>query len=426
MSEIRSAHRGFVVSRVEGGWMAAVIIGIDPHKGSHTAVAVDQQEVVLGEIRVRSNAGQTDQLLAWGAAWPERTWAVEGAAGLGYLLSQQLVNVGEKVLDVQPKLAAKVRLLESGSTNKNDPNDARSVAVAALRGKGVAEVRREDHAEVMKIWIRRRRELQRTDNRMANRLHALLCELVPGGFSGPISPAKAERVLSQVQAGGAVIAARIELAQEMIEDLRRLRQQRREVIKRLNQVVVASGTSTTGIVGVGPVVAAMAVSITGDVRRFKSIGHFAAYNGTAPVEVSSGPQKVYRLSMRGNRQLNHAIHIAAVSQISHNNNLGRAYYERKLAEGKSSKMALRALKRRISDALYRAMIADLEKRPVACNEGPGGQTGNDSHSSAASSHPERQLFGQATPGPAISLRPPKTPPASKTTDRRKIRVKKVT
>jgi len=388
--------------------MSAVTIGIDPHKGSHTAVAVDDQEMVLGQIRVLSNAAQTDQLLAWAAAWPERRWAVEGAAGLGHLLSQQLVNAGQNVFDVQPKLAAKVRLLESGSTNKNDPNDARSVAVAALRGKGVAPVCREDHAEVMKIWIRRRRELQRTDNRVANRLHALLCELVPGGFSGPISPAKAEKVLAQADTAGAVNAARIELAQEMIEDLRHLRQQRREVIKRLGQIVAASGTSTTEIVGVGPVVAAMVVSITGDVGRFKSIGHFAAYNATAPVEVSSGPQKIYRLSLRGNRQLNHAIHIAAVSQISHHNNPGRIYYDRKLAEGMTPKKALRALKRRISDALYRAMIADAAKQRAAHAAGPGGQSGNGSNSSAASSHPERQLFGQATPGPAKSLRPSKT------------------
>ena len=404
--------------------MAAVMIGIDPHKGSHTAVAVDQREVVLREIRVSSNADQTDQLLAWAAAWPERTWAVEGAGGLGYLLSQQLVNAGEKVVDVQPKLAAKVRLLESGSTNKNDPNDARAVAVAALRGKGVAQVRREDHAEVMKVWIRRRRELQQTRNRVANRLHALLCELVPGGFAGPISPAKAQRILVQVHPDGAVAAARVDLAQEMIEDLRRLDGQRREVIKRLEQVVAASGTSTTRIVGVGPVVAAMAVSITGDVGRFKSIGHFAAYNGTAPVEVSSGPQKIYRLSMRGNRQLNHAIHIAAVSQIRHTNNPGRAYYERKLAEGKSPKMALRALKRRISDALYRAMISDARKQTASDIEGPGGQPGNDSHSSAASSHPEHQLFGQATPEPTKSLRRTKTPAASKATGHRKTRAKK--
>jgi hypothetical protein len=152
--------------------MSAVIIGIDPHKASHTAVVVDGGETTLGKLRVRSKVGQAEQLLAWAVAWPERTWAIDGAAGLGYLLSQQLVNAGERVLDVPPKLAAKVRLLDNGSTNKNDPSDARSVAVAALRAKSMAVVRREDHVEVMKIWVRRRRELQRTNNRIANRLQA--------------------------------------------------------------------------------------------------------------------------------------------------------------------------------------------------------------------------------------------------------------
>ena len=404
--------------------MSAVIIGIDPHKASHTAVAVDQSEATLGQIKVRSKVGQTEQLLGWAAAWPERTWAVEGAAGLGYLLSQQLVNAGETVLDVQPKLAARVRLLDNGSTNKNDPNDARSVAVAALRANGLPVVRREDHVEVMKIWVRRRRELQSTNNRIANQLHAVLCELVPGGFSGPISPAKAERILNQVQPDDAVTAARLELAWEILEDLRRSNRQRRELVKRIGQVVTASGTSTTDIYGVGPVVAAMALSITGDIRRIKSINHFAAYNGTAPVEVSSGPEKIYRLSLRGNRQLNHAIHIAAVSQISHTNNPGRVYYDRKVAEGKSSKKALRALKRQISNALYRAMIADANKRADSGAEGPGGQSGNGSNSSAASSHPEHQLFGQATPGPAKSLRPKKTPTPAQTPTSHKNRAKK--
>jgi transposase len=404
--------------------MSAVIIGIDPHKASHTAVAVDRSEAILDQIRVRSKTGQVEQLLGWATAWPDRVWAVEGAAGLGYLLSQQLVNAGETVLDVQPKLAAKVRLLDTGSTNENDPNDARSIAIAALRAKGLPVVHREDHVEVMKIWVRRRRELQRTNNRIANRLHAVLCELVPGGFSGPISPAKAERILNQVRPDDAVTAARMELAQEMLEDLRRSNRQRRELVNRISQVVAASGTSTTDIYGVGPVVAAMVMSITGDISRMKGIDHFAAYSGTAPVEVSSGPQKIYRLSLRGNRQLNHAIHIAAVSQISHRNNPGRVYYDRKIAEGKSPKMALRALKRQISNALYRAMIGDAERRTVTGAKGPGGQSGNDSDSSATGSHPEHQLFGQATPEPAKSLRPKKTTGSIPTPTSRKIKTKK--
>ena len=125
----------------KGQVVAAVMIGVDPHKGSHTAVVIDQAEVVLGQLRVRAGAVQADRLLAWAVAWPERTWAVEGARGMGYLLAQQLAAAGERVLDVQPKLGARVRLLATGATNKNDPNDARPVAIAALRSAGIAEVR---------------------------------------------------------------------------------------------------------------------------------------------------------------------------------------------------------------------------------------------------------------------------------------------
>ena len=137
----------------------AVTIGIDPHKGSHTAVALDEHETVLGQLRVRSGADQLARLTVWAQAWPERTWAVENASGLGYLLSQQLVAAGEKVLDVPPKLAARARLLDNGDLNKNDPNDARSVAVAALRAKRLSEVTKEDHAAVMRLWARRRKDL---------------------------------------------------------------------------------------------------------------------------------------------------------------------------------------------------------------------------------------------------------------------------
>ena len=117
--------------------MAAVMIGVDPHKGSHTAVVVSAAEEPLGELRVRACAGQAEKLVAWAAAWPERTWAVEGAGGLGRLLAQPLVAAGQRVLDVQPKLACRVRLLQAGDTNKNDPNDALSVAVAGAAVQGL-------------------------------------------------------------------------------------------------------------------------------------------------------------------------------------------------------------------------------------------------------------------------------------------------
>ena len=132
--------------------------------------------------------------------------------------------------------------------------------------------------------------------------------------------------------------------------------------------------------------------------RFPGRDHFAAYNGTAPIEVSSGQRKVYRLSRRGNRRLNHAIHMAAITQIRHRHSRGRAYYDKKLAEGKTPKEALRALKRQVSNAIFACLQADA-RRAAARAEDPGGQQGNDSVASAAGSHPRRRLFGQATPGP---------------------------
>ena len=115
----------------------SVIIRIDPHKASHTAVAVGGDEREVAKVTVRATCQQTPKLLAWAEPFVERTWAIESAGGLGYLLAQQLVEAGEVVLDVPPTLASRVRVLSTGRSEKNDPNDAFSVAIAALRSNGV-------------------------------------------------------------------------------------------------------------------------------------------------------------------------------------------------------------------------------------------------------------------------------------------------
>jgi len=382
--------------------MAAVMIGVDPHKGSHTAVVISPAEEPLGELRVRASAGQAGKLIGWAAAWPERTWAVEGAAGLGRLLAQQLVAAGERVLDVQPKLASRVRLLQAGDTNKNDPSDALSVAVAALRSTVCREVIADDYRVVLKVWSKRHRDLARTRNQVACRLHAVLCDLVPGGHQKEISAAHAARILAQATPSGAVALARAELAAEFLADLRHLDGQLRDTRKKLAAAVRASGTTLTQVFGVGPVIAGTVIGDVGDVARFPGRDHFASYNGTAPVEVSSGNRKIHRLSLRGNRRINHAIHMAAITQLRHKHSEGRAYYDKKVAEGKTHKEALRSLKRKVSDAIFARLQADARQ---ARESGPGGQPGNGSDSSAASSHPERQLFGPATPGPDTTIRP---------------------
>src|SRR5438874_9951441 len=247
--------------------MAVVMIGVDPHKGSHTAVAINAAEEPLGQLRVRASAVQAERLLAWAQAWPERAWAVEGAGGLGHLLAQQLLSAGERVLDVPPKLAARVRLLATGNINKNDPNDARSVAVAALRSAGVGEVCRDDHAAVLKVWSKRYKDLGRARTQVACRLHQVLCELIPGGVSKEITAGQAARVLASITPAGAVEAARCQLATELVEDLRGVDARIRETRKKAAAAVRASGTSLTGLFGVGPVVAAAVIGDRSEERR---------------------------------------------------------------------------------------------------------------------------------------------------------------
>ena len=248
--------------------MAGVMIGTGPHKASHTAVAVSGAEEPLGELRVRASGAQAERLLEWAAPWPERTWAVEGAGGLGHLLAQQLLSAGERVLDVQPKPGARVRLLASGNVNKNDPNDARSVAVAALRSPGVREARPDDHAAVLKVWSKRHRDLGSTRTQVVCRLHAVLCELVPGGVPKKIIAAHAARLLASITPPDAVAAARWELAAALIEDLRRTDAQLRETRSKLATAVKASGTSLTGLFGVGPVITATVIGEVRDASRF--------------------------------------------------------------------------------------------------------------------------------------------------------------
>ena len=337
-----------------------VIIGVDPHKASHTAVAIGQGEVELARVKVRSTRRQVQQLLDWAEPFEKRMWAIESAGGLGYLLAQQLVALGEEVVDVPATLAARVRVLASGRSSKNDPNDALSVAVAALRASTLRAVVTADHAAVLRLLAKRNSDIGDHRTRIVCRLHAALVELAPGGIAKELNASDAQAFLGRLSPATSVERTRHELALELLEDLRRLDLQLKESHRRIRQAIRASGTSLTEVFGIGPIVACMAIGYTGDVGRFANRDRYAAYNGTAPVEFSSGGRTVHRLSERGNRQLNHAIHIAAICQIRQPHSEGRAYFERKVAEGKTKKEALRSLKRQVSNAVYRQLLVDAE------------------------------------------------------------------
>ena len=338
----------------------SVMIGIDPHKGSHTAVVIDSDEVEVDQIRVRASADQVARLQDWAAGYGDRCWAVESARGLGYLLAQQLVAAGEQVVDVPAMMAARVRVLGTGKSGKSDPNDAFSVAVAALRDRNLSVVVADDHTRVLGLLAKRHRDLARLKNKAACRLHALLAELKAGGLSSEMTVNKAVSMLSSVEVTDEVMRQRIMIATELIDDIARFDTQLKASKKRITTAVAASGTSLCDIRGIGPIGAAMILGSVGDITRFPSKGHFASYNATAPIEASSGNKTRHRLNPRGNRKLNHVLHIAAVSQLRYSSE-GRAYYDKKLTEGKTSKEAIRALKRRISDAVYRQLKEDAHK-----------------------------------------------------------------
>ncbi len=337
-----------------------VLIGVDPHKATHTAVAIDRDERPVARLQVPADRAQLRRLLAWAAPLDdERVWAVESAGGLGRLLAQQLVAAGEHVVDVPATLSARVRLLGSSKASKNDPNDALSTAIAGLRNRDLRTVGVEDHTAVLRLLADRHRDLTALRTQAACRLHVALRELIPGGAPLRLRADRASSLLRGVRPATVVETERKRLALDLVGDIRHLDRDIATVKQRITEAVAASGTSLLEIHGVGPIVAAIVLGHVGDPRRFPTRDRFASYNGTAPIEASSGPHVRHRLNPRGNRQLNHAMHLVAVTQIARDTP-GRAYYERKLAEGKSSKEALRSLKRRISDAVWRQLHADLE------------------------------------------------------------------
>jgi transposase len=298
-----------------------------------------------------------------------------------------------------------VRLLGTGRSDKNDPYDARSVAIAALRAPELVSVRVEDHASVLGLLARRHTQLAWTYNKTACRLHALAAELVPGGISQEIVVCQARSLLEQHQPTGAVAVERHLLAVDLVDELDRLGTQRKALRKRINLAVAASGTTLVDIFGIGDVIAAVIVGQVDDIARFRTADRFAAYNGTAPIEWSSGNPKrpVHRLSRRGNRTLNHAIHIAAVTQLRHRHSPGRGYYDRKRARalpaarrcGRSSAGSAMLSTGTSSltplDAADRPGRAVQETTPQACVTGPNVLTAGAS--------------AQAAPGPAVDPTP---------------------
>ena len=374
--------------------MSRVVIGVDPHKASNTLVVIDERERVLGQQRFANDRAGYRSMKTFARAHRDRVWAVEGARGVGAGLAQRLVAEGEPVLDVPARLSARVRALGGGSGRKTDDADAFAVAVAGLRARDLQVVRPDDTIEILRMLSTRRQEVVALRIATVNRLHDVLCQLIPGGAKRHLSATKARALLSGVRPRDAVGKARKRLALDYLGELDRLDSRLKELKKSLAEVLAAHPTTLQEINGVGPINAAKVLAETGDVRRFPSRHHFASYTGTAPVDVSSGDNNRHRLNRGGNRRLNHALHIAAVVQYRMPGE-GQDYYRRKRDQGKTHLEALRCLKRRLSDVVYRHLVDDLADRATGS---PGGQVGASLQSSAADLIPMASTSEQSLPG----------------------------
>ncbi|GAA4590999.1 transposase [Actinoplanes octamycinicus] len=389
------------------GYMGQLIIGVDPHKRSATIEIINEREQVLARGRYGTDTGGYQQMLAAGRRHAGRVWAVEGCNGIGRHLAQRLVADGETVLDVPAKLAAKARNFDTGHGRKTDGHDAHHIAVTALRTPGLRRVHADGATVALRLLADRRDQLGVARTETINRLHQLLLELIPGGAKKNLTTDQARTLLERVSvpAGDIVTATRYQLAGDLADELTTLDTKIKAANRQLKTVLAATGTQLTSLNGIGPSGAARLLGDIGDISRFPTRGHFATWNGTAPIDVSSGDNHHHRLNRAGNRRINRVLHIMAITQLRFDTP-GRAYYQRKRAEGKTAMEAMRALKRRLSDTVYRQMIKDDHTAQQTAT-GPGGHTGATLNSSAADPNPKIDTSEKSQPGPANHH--PKTP-----------------
>jgi transposase len=375
--------------------MGQVIIGVDPHKRSATIEVIDQRERVLRKGRFSTDTDGYQAMLAAGREHTDRIWAVEGCNGIGRHVAQRLVADGETVLDVPAKLSARARVFSTGQGRKTDPVDAHSVAVVALRTPDLRQVVVDDTTVALRLLVDRRDQLGRARTEIVSRLHQLLLELVPGGAKKFLSAQQARALLDTVRSRDVVGKTRRWLASELIHELVTIDKKIKVANAELAELLASTGSELQKLHGIGPSGAARLIGDIGDISRFTSRGHFASWNGTAPIDASSGDQNRHRLSRAGNRRINRVLHIMAVVQLR-NDTEGRRYYRRRLAQGKTTMEAMRALKRRLSDVVYRQMTADTRR----LRTGPGGQAGATLQSSAAGPNPQADTSEKSLPGPA--------------------------
>jgi len=333
-------------------------VGIDAHKRTHTAVAIDEAGRKLGEKTTRMTTTEANlELLRWADGFgPERRFAVEDCRHLSRRLEADLLAAGEVLVRVPPKMMAHAR--DAARTyGKSDPIDALAVARASLREPNLPVARLDGPSRDLRLLVDHREDLVRERTSQVNRLRWHLHELDPAWDPAPRSLVRFKHLDAA--------AARLEglegtvawVARDLVARIRVLTVAANELERRIAEQVSSLAPALLSLAGVGALTAAKIVAEVADARRFRSKDAFARHNGTAPLPVWSGNKVRHRLSRTGNRQLNAAIHRIAVTQMRIHQP-AKDYLERRIAMGNTKTEAIRALKRKLSDVVFRALLAD--------------------------------------------------------------------
>ncbi len=342
-----------------------VTFGGDSHKRTHTLVVVDENGRQIGERTVAATPSGHLEALGWARQWPARRWALENCRHLSRMLERDLLSAGEAVIQVSPKLMGSARRC-GRELGKSDPIDALAVARAALREPHLPVAQLEGRSREVKLLVDHREDLVGERTRIQNRLLWHLHELEPGYAvvaSGLLRRVVLAEVRGRLEKHTGVVA---EIAGELVERLAELTQSVKRLQRRIEVLMRELAPCLLSLRGCAGLSAAKLVAETADISRFRSSAAFAMHNGTAPIPVWSGNHERHRLNRGGNRQLNVALHRIAITQMR----LGgaaSAYIARRLTMGNTKTEAIRALRRQISDEVYRRLNQDHSTQHAALN-----------------------------------------------------------
>lgn len=344
-----------------------VVVGVDAHKRTHTLVVVDEIGRELAATTVAATPKGHQAALEWVRQWPERRFALEDCRHLTRRLEEDLVRAGEAAVRVPTRFMAGARRA-GRERGKSDPIDALAVARAALREPDLAVVRPEGATREVRLLVDHRDDLVNERTRIQNRLRWHLHELFPGLEIPPGALCRAH-VLDELEerlAGAEGTVARI--AAELVVRCRELTERTGALEREIASLVRRLAPSLLDLPGCGVLSAARIIGEASDARRFHSKAAFACWNGTAPIPVWSGNATRHRLSRHGNRKVNAALHRIAITQLR-GVGPGREYVERRMTGGTTKREAVRLLRRRLSDEVFKRLLIDAATTSDGLSDG---------------------------------------------------------